>query len=218
MKTDTELQRDIIAELKWTPRLNEAEIGVAVKDGVATLSGYVDSWAAKTVAEHAVERINGVRAFADDLKVKLPNAMEQTDTDIAHAAADVLRWNVEIPADKVKAKVVGGWITLEGEVEWRYQRDAAETAVRYLKGVRGVTNIIIVKPMMVSPAEVSLKIRDALKRSAETDAKHISVEAVDGKVTLSGTVRSFAERRDAEFAAWSAPGVRYVEDRIAVSV
>lgn len=216
MTSDTQLQRDIIDELKWTPSVNEAEIGVAVKDGVVTLTGNVDSWAQKYTAERVVERIIGVRAYADDLKVRLPASAERSDTDIAHAVADALEWNVEVP-DTVKAKVVDGWVTLEGTAEWQFEKKSAERSVRYLKGVRGVTNFIAVKPKTVSSYEVSQKIKDALRRSAEVDASHISVESANGKVTLKGTVRSQAERRDAEYAAWAAPGVTSVDDRLTVS-
>lgn len=216
MKSDTQLQRDIIDELKWTPSVNEAEIGVAVKDGVVTLTGNVDSWAQKYTAERVVERVMGVRAYADDLKVRLPATVERSDTDIAHAVADALEWNVEVP-DTVKAKVVDGWVTLEGTAEWQFEKKSAERAVRYLKGVRGVTNFVSVKPKAVSSYEVTQKIKDALRRSAEVDANQISVEAANGKVTLTGKVRSHAERRDAEYAAWAAPGVTAVEDHITIA-
>lgn len=218
MKNDSQLQRDILEELKWTPSIREAEIGVAVKEGVVTLTGNVDSWAQKHAAERVVERISGVRAYADELQVKLPSAHTRTDTDIAHAAADAIKWNVEVPADKVKVKVVDGWLTLEGSVAWQYEKNAAERAVRYLMGVRGVTNTITVKPKAVSTFEVSNKIKEALRRNAEFDAERITVDAIDGKVTLKGTVRSYAERRDAEYAAWAAPGVMAVEDHITVAL
>lgn len=216
MKSDSQLQRDILDELKWTPSINDAEIGVAAKDGVVTLTGNVDSWAQKYSAERVVERISGVRAYADDLKVKLPASAERSDTEIAHAVADALEWNVEVP-DSVKAKVVDGWVTLEGTAEWQFEKKSAERSVRYLKGVRGVTNFIAVKPKPASTYEVGQKIKDALRRSAEVDASRISIEAAEGKVTLKGSVRSQAERRDAEYAAWAAPGVTAVDDRLIVS-
>jgi osmotically-inducible protein OsmY len=218
MRRDNELQRDIHDELKWTPSINDAEIGVAVKDGVVTLTGYVESWAQKYAAERVVERLAGVRAYADDLKVQVPSDFRRTDTEIAHAAADALAWNVELPAGTVKAKVEDGWVWLEGSVEWQFQKDAAARAICYLKGVHGVTNTITVKPKAAASYEVSRKIKDALRRNAEHDADRITVDAKDGKVTLKGTVRSWAERQDAEHAAWSAPGVREVDDRLVISL
>lgn len=216
MKNDQSLHQDIVEELRWTPSIREAEIGVAVKDGVVTLAGRVDTWAQKHEAERAVERVSGVRAYADDLQVSLPSSLGRSDTEIAHAVADAMEWNVEVP-NSVKAKVMDGWVTLEGTTEWQFEKKAAERAVRYLKGVRGVTNHVTVKPAKISTYEVSQKIRDSLRRNAELDANSITVEAADGKVTLRGTVRSYAERRDAEDAAWAAPGVMTVDDRITVS-
>lgn len=168
MKSDSQLQRDILDELKWSPNVNDAEIGVAVKDGVVTLTGNVDSWAQKYSAERVVERISGVRAYADDLKVRLPASAERSDTDIAHAVADSLEWNVEVP-DTVKAKVVDGWVTLEGTAEWKFQKESAERSVRYLKGVRGVTNFISVparSPAMHGPGEPSREVQDRLAVSS----------------------------------------------------
>lgn len=217
MKTDTQLQRDVQAELAWEPSVHEAEIGVAAKDGVVTLSGYVHSFAEKYIAERAAERVSGVRAIAEDLTVKLPTRFERTDTTIAHDVVNALCTDIQVPDDRIKARVENGWITLDGDVEWQYQKSAAERAVRYLAGVIGVSNRITIQPKRVSTFEVSNKIKDALRRNAEVDADHIVVEAADGRVTLKGTVRSYAERLDAERAAWAAPGVRSVEDKIAIS-
>ena len=217
MKTDMQLQKDVLAELKWTASLREAEIGVAAKDGVVTLSGTVQNHAQKLAAEEATKRVGGVRAVADDLKVKLPFSLERTDTEIAHAAIRALDWDTEVPDKAVTVTVNDGWISLQGTVEWQFQKAAAERAVRYLNGARGVINSIVITPRAASPAKVSERIRDALKRSAEYDADQVKVTAVDGKVTLSGKVRSWAERTDAELAAWSAPGVREVVDRIMIS-
>lgn len=218
MKTDEKIREDIFNELKWDPRVAEAEIGISVKDGVATLSGNVASFAQKFAADRAAERVSGVKAIAEELKVKLPTAYERSDTEVAHAAVNALKWNIEVPDTQLKVKVENGWLWLEGDVEWQFQKEAAESAVRYLSGMKGVSNLIRVKPTLVSSFEVSKKIKDALVRSARFDAEHIVVEAKDGKVTLRGTVRSYAERKDAERAAWSAPGVSQVDDKIAIGV
>jgi osmotically-inducible protein OsmY len=218
MKTDAQIREEIFSELKWEPSIRDVEIGVAVKDGVATLSGNVATFAQKFAADRAAERVVGVRAVADELDVRLSNAQERSDTEIAHAVANVLKWDTEVPDEKVKARVDKGWIWLEGDVEWQFQKQAAERAVRYLTGVKGVTNTIRVKPTLASPFEVSKKIKDALLRSAQFDAERIVVEAQEGKVTLRGTVRSYAERKEAERAAWSAPGVTEVDDKIAIGV
>jgi osmotically-inducible protein OsmY len=216
MKTDMQIQKDVIEELRWDPSIRETEIGVAAKDGVVTLSGVVDSYAEKYAAEHAAQRVSGVKAIAEDLTVQLVPTFKRSDTDIAHAAVTALKWDIQVPDEKVKVKVDDGYITLTGDVEWKFQQDAAERAVRYLTGAKGVINLIKVMPKRVSKFEVSAKIRDALRRNAEHDADRITVEAADGKVTLKGVVRSFAERSDAERAAWSAPGVMSVDDRIAI--
>jgi len=215
-KTDTQLQRDVLDELKFDPRVTEAEIGVAVKDGVVTLTGHVASYAQRTAAERAVERVGGVRAIAEDLHVKLPGSLERSDTDIAHQVANALQWDIEVPEDRITARVENGWVWLEGEVEWQYQRMAAERAVRYLTGVRGITNLVHIKPR-TSQYDVAKHIKQALHRSAEADAKRIEVETADGRVTLKGTVRSVAERQDAERAAWGADGVTAVDDRLTIS-
>lgn len=217
MKTDSQLQRDVIDELKWDPRVREAEIGVAAKDGVVTLTGFVDSYAQRTCAERAVERVGGVRVIAEELKVRLPGAFQRTDTDVAHAVANAMRWDIEVPDDRIKARVENGWVWLDGDVDWQYQRQAAERAVRYLTGVKGVTNAVRLTPR-ASAYDVTAKIKDALRRTAESDASKIHVDTKDGHVTLTGTVRSFAERADAERAAWAADGVTAVEDRLVVGV
>ncbi len=218
MKTDIELQRDVLDELKWQPSTQRAEIGVAARDGVVTLSGYVENYAQKYEAEQAAQRVSGVQAIADELRVRLPNGTTRTDTEIAHSALLALEWNVQVPDKDITLKVEGGWITLQGAVDWQYQKAAAEGAVRYLMGVKGVYNGVLVRQPKVSAAAVKEKIGDAFKRSALVDSSRVTVESVDGKVTLRGTVRSWSERRDAERAAWAAPGVSQVDDHLVVAV
>jgi osmotically-inducible protein OsmY len=216
MNTDMQLHKDVLAELVWDARVGEKEIGVAAKDGVVTLTGSVATYAEKVAAERAVERVAGVKAVANDLTVKIPNALTHSDTEIAHKVVDSLLWDVEVPDEKVTTSVANGLVTLGGEVEWQYQRDAAERAVWNLAGVRGVRNNIKVAPKRVSPFNVSQSIREALERRADRTAERISVEAKDGVVILKGTVPSFGDRRAAEGAAWSAPGVTEVRDELAV--
>ncbi|MCW3098363.1 MAG: putative osmotically inducible protein [Chthonomonadaceae bacterium] len=213
--TDKEIQQAALSELEWEPEVSSTEIGVAVKDGVVTLSGFVDSYVKKYNAERAVKRVYGVKAVANDLEVKLPSENERTDPEIARAAVRALESRYILPHDKIKVTVRNGWVTLEGNVEWQFQKESAESAVRQLMGVKGVTNLITVKPP-VSAADVKVKIEEALRRSAELDARSIMVETSDSKVVLRGTVHSWAEREEAERAAWSAPGVAKVEDLISV--
>jgi osmotically-inducible protein OsmY len=215
MKTDTELQRDVLDELAWEPSVDAAHIGVSVNNGIVTLQGYVSSYAGKYAAERASKHVYGVKAVANDIEVKLPGSNKRSDSDIAAAVVNALKSNVLVPADKIKVTVSNGWLKLEGEVEWQFEREAAEKAVRYLLGVTGVSNLITLKPR-VSATEIKGKIEEAVKRSAEMDARHISVQTQDGKVVLEGTVHSWTERDAAERAAWSAPGVRAVDDHIAV--
>lgn len=217
MKSDTELQRDVAAELNWDPSIRNEDIAVAVKDGAVTLAGTIDSYAQWYAAERAVERVKGVRAIVNELKVTLPGGKERSDSDVAHAALNALKWDIEVPDERLKVKVANGWITLEGEVEYHYQRSAAERAVRSLAGVRGVSNAIIVRAIP-TPTDVKQRIRDMLKRQAAFDAEHVTVELYDHTARLSGTVRSFAERRDAERAAWQTPGVTKVENDLTVNL
>lgn len=218
MKTDTQLQKDIIDELRWEPRISDREIGVAVKDGVVSLTGSVPSYSEKYVAEAVVESFSGVKAIANDLTVKLPSNSVRTDTEIAHQVVSALLWDVNVPDTKVMARVADGWVTLEGNVEYAFAKQAAYLAVRNLTGVRGVTNLIEVTPAPVSSFDVTQKIKDALRRRADQDMERIVVTTTDGVVTLSGSVPSFAERRTAETAAWSAPGVKNVKDNLVVAV
>ena len=216
MRTDSELQRDVLDELAWQPSVNAADIGVSVKDGIVTLSGHVPSYAERYAAVDAAKRVYGVKAVANELEVKLPGSSKRTDEDIAAAAVAALKSNVLVPADQIKVTVSKGWIKLEGEVKWQFEKDAAENAVRYLTGVIGVSNLIALKPQ-VSPTAVKAKIEEALKRHAEMEARRVNVETRDGTVVLRGTVRSWIEREEAERAAWAAPGVRMVEDHITIA-
>lgn len=217
MKSDSQLRQDVMNELMWDPSISEKAVGVAVKDGVVTMAGFVDTWVEKKKAERAAERVSGVRGVVDELSVNLPTPMARADREIGQIAVQSLEWDIEVP-DSVKVRVEQGWLTLDGDVRWQYQKSAAERAVRNLKGVRGVTNLIAIKPAPVSSFDVSVKIKDALRRAAEKDADRVIVSAADGKVTLSGKVKTYVEREEAERAAWSAPGVSEVEDRIMIGV
>lgn len=214
--TDLEIKKAVESELNFEPSINAAEIGVAVKDGIVTLSGHTPSYWEKIASERAAERVNGVKAVVNEIEVRLPSSSERTDEDIARAAVNALEWSVLVPGNRVKVKVSKGWVTLEGTVDWQFQRSAAEKAVRKLIGVQGVSNLITIKPQ-VSKTAVKAEIENALKRSAELDAEKIKVDTDGDKVILRGTVHSWYEREEAERAAWRAPGVRIVEDDIAVA-
>lgn len=216
MRSDAEIERDVKEELKWDPDLDATDVAVTVKDGVVTLTGFVRSYAEKYEAESAAKRVAGVVGVANDLEVRLPTTDERPDPEIARDAVSAIKAQLPISSENIKVIVKNGWVTLEGEVEWQYQKNTAEAAVRRIKGVRGVINSIVVKPR-VEPSEIKRKIQEAFKRNAEVDANRIIVETNGSEVILKGTVRSWIEREEAERVAWSAPGVTKVVDQIVVS-
>ena len=213
--TDRELQEHVQKALEWEPSVDAAEIGVSVDGGVVTLRGDVASYSEKAASERVALGVYGVKAVANDINVRLVDGQKRTDTEVAQAVVSALRWNTMVPDEKITATVTNGWVTLKGRVSWEYERAAAGNAVRDLIGVSGVSNTITVEPH-VSSVDVKSKIEAALKRSAEVDARRIHVATADSKVILSGNVHSWFERDEARRAAWSAPGVKEVDDRIAV--
>jgi osmotically-inducible protein OsmY len=216
MITDSDIKQDVEDELRWAPDVDPTDIGVAVKDGVVTLSGFVKSYSEKIEAEKAVKRVAGVRGVANDLEVRLLDIDQRPDPDIARDAVAALKSQLPFSSQFIKVVVDHGWVMLEGDVEWNYARKSAEKAVRRIKGVSGVSNLIKLKPK-ADPSEIKRKIEDAFRRSAEVDASNVQVEADGGTVTLSGTVKSWAEREAAARAAWRAPGVMQVDNRLVVS-
>ena len=216
MRSDSDIRRDVEDELRWDPEIDATDIAVSVKNGVVTLAGFVHSYMQKYEAEADAKRVAGVVAVANDLEVRLPDFDERPDPDIAREAVDRIKSELPFAWDRTRVVVKSGWVTLEGEVEWNYQRERAEDAVRRVRGVKGITNFIEVKPR-VEPSEIRRKIEEALRRAAEIDASRITVETVGSEVILRGTVRSWAERQEAERAAWSAPGVARVDNRIIIS-
>ncbi len=215
MKTDMEIQKDVIDQLKWEPFLNASQIGVAVKNGIVTLSGQVDTYSKKVLAEKTVKKVSGVKAIAEDIQVGLSPAYKKNDTEVAEAVVNALRWHTMIPEDKIKVSVEDGNVKLEGDVEWEYQRNQAKTTIENLTGVRFVTNLIAVKPK-ITPYELQQKITAAFQRSANIDASKVTTEVLGSRVILRGKVRSFAEKEDAENAVWAAPGVVTVENKLVI--
>jgi len=216
MKSDEDIKRDVEDELRWDPDIDPSDIGVAVKSGVVTLSGFVRSYTQKYQAERDAKRVEGVMAVANDIEVRLPAIHQKPDPEIAREAVQEIKSELPYSHSLIKAVVSNGWVTLEGDVEWNYQRERAEAAVRRVKGIKGVSNFVTIKPK-VDPIDVKRKIQDAFRRNAEIDANRVSVEANGSEVILKGTVRSWVERQEAERAAWLAPGVTKVTNQITIS-
>ncbi len=216
MKTDSQLQQDVIAELKWEPSVNAEQIGVEVKNGVVTLAGHVGSYNEKWHAEKAAQRVFGVQALAVEMDVKLPGISERSDADIAQSVKNVLLWTAVLPRDSVRVLVEKGWVTLTGEVNWNYQRISAKQAVRYLLGVKGVSDQITIKST-VTVASIKDDIQSALKRRFRSDGNHITISVNGGDVTLSGTVHSWADRNMVTHAAWGTAGVHKVTDNLTMT-
>lgn len=214
--TDQSMKQAVLDELKWDPSINSAHIGVTARDGVVTMSGHVDSYAERWAAEKAAERVSGVRAVAEELEVHYPANMETGDDDIAKRAIQSISWDVMVPNDKVKINVAKGFITLTGELDYQYQKEAVESGIRRLSGVNGIFNEITIKPK-VAPADLKAKIKAALVRNAQIDAEEIDVSTDGGNVTLRGGVDTYYERVVAERVAWSAPGVTRVDDLLTVN-
>jgi VCBS repeat-containing protein len=215
MKSDVQIQQDVMEELKWEPFLNASDIGVSVKNGIVTLSGQVDSYAKKIAAEKSTKNVNGVKAIAEDIQIGVSPTHDKTDTEIAEAVLNALKWHTAVQEEKIKIKVEDGNVRLDGEVEWEYQRSNAKTAIENLSGVKSVINFITVKAKVLA-ADVTEKIMDAFHRNATIDAACIKPEITGNKVTLLGKVRSVSEKEDAESAAWNAPGVTTVENKLLV--
>lgn len=216
MKTDSDLKKDVLTELLWDPLVPEARVGVAVSDGVVTLTGHLDTYAEKVAAKRAVERVAGVKAVAIELEVIPAGAHQRSDTEIAAAVQHALSWNTSVPQGRVKVTVEKGWVTLSGELDWNFQRRAVERMIRPLKGVAGIIDNIALKALPI-PVNLSSRIQDALTRQAVREAKRIEISVDGSVVTLRGNVHSWAERTAAEGATWSAPGVSRVNNQLTIA-
>lgn len=217
MKTDFQIQKDVMAELSWEPLLNATEIGVAVKNGIVTLSGKVNSFTKKIAAEKAAKKVAGVKAVAEDIQVGINPGFIKTDAEIAEAVLNVLKWHTAVQEEKIRIKVENGIVSLDGEVEWEYQRANAKKAIENLQGVRLVINLISVSPK-ITPHDIQQKISSAFKRNATIDSEKIIVQVSGNKIILRGIVRSMAEKEDAETVAWNAPGILNVENKLEVAI
>ncbi len=217
MKTDSQIQADVIQALKWDPSVTHEHIGVTVSDAIVTLTGSVPSYIEKWASENACQRVAGVKAVVEKIEVKLSGSLFRDNQDIAEAIVDQFKWNVQVPDQLIKASIEDGWVELMGEVEWGYQKTAAEDCVKGLAGVKGITNNISIKDKKVQPEVIKQKIEEALKREIEREARGISVEVNGGKVTLSGSVHSYSEKNDARWAAYCAPGVTSVKNNIHIT-
>ncbi len=215
MKNDAQIQQDVLDQLKWDPLLNASEIGVSVKNGVVTLSGHVDSYLKKLEAEKQAKKVTGVKAIAEDIQVGISPSYKRSDTEIAEAAVNAIKWHTSINEQSIKVKVEDGILTLEGEVDWGYQRESAKNAVINLVGVRNVINNLTLK-QKTPPENLKQKISAAFHRSASIDANKVHIDVDGNKAILRGKVRSFAEKEDAEDAIWSAPGIFRVENQLEV--
>jgi osmotically-inducible protein OsmY len=217
MRTDAIIKEDVLNELDWEPSIDATKVGVTCVNGVVTLSGYVNTFTEKLAAERAAKRVFGVRAVVEEIEVKIGGVYKRTDQDIAQAALNNLRWRTNVPDKDISLKVENAWITLEGTVEWNFQKEAAKNAIKDLAGVRGVTNIIRVKSA-VEPSNIKDKIKKAFERNATLDADHVNVRVDGHKVILSGSIQSMAEKKQAEEAAWAAPGVTEVVDNLEIQI
>lgn len=215
MHSDNDIHKDVVAELKTEPNLRDDDIAVGIRDGVVTLAGYVDSYADKWRAERIVSKVKGVKAIVNDLQVRLPSEDRRPDPELARAAVDALKWDILVPDDKIQVIVEDGWVTLKGEVDWYYQREEAERALRNLRGVKGISNLITVAKTP-TPTDVKQRIVDALRRGAQFDADRITIEIDGHRAILKGTVRSYAEARDAERAARKVAGITEVDNQLTV--
>lgn len=215
MKTDSDLKKDVLLELSWDPLVPDARVGVAVNEGVVTLSGHLDTYAEKVAARRAVERVSGVKAIALEIEVVPVGVHQRSDTEIATAVEHALGWNTSVPQDRVKVTVEKGWVTLSGELDWNFQRRAVERMIRPLKGVVGITDNIRLKTLPI-PVNLSNRIQDALTRQAQREARRIEISMDGSVVTLRGHVHSWAERNAAEGATWSAPGVSRVNNQLTI--
>jgi len=217
MKSDVQIQKDVMEELKWQPFLNASEIGVAVKNGIVTLSGKVNSYSKKLTAERAAKKVAGVKAVAEEIEVGPTSPYSKTDAELAEAVLNALKWHAAVQEEKIKISVENGTVKLEGEVDWAYQRTSAKSAIENLTGIRSVVNLITVKPT-ITASDIQQKIKAAFLRNASFDAGHVTAEVDGGKVTLNGFVRSLSEKEDAETAAWNAPGVTRVDSKLEIKL